>query len=160
MDVEDLGCLKGGQRVAWTPWGTLLGCAGALTAPQAVGLCRKHSGSPGCQTLNLECCPSCRQRRGESEHVEKGALGLTQLSCSTSQSPLRPGGVAKRGGRGLERTLVRGQSPDRKWPLHRTEEVTGGPERLSWEAGEAMASNCDFGSNSAKKKNQKNTCRQ
>lgn len=50
----------------------------------------------------------------ENEHVEKGALGLTQLSSSTSQGLLRPGGAGREGkdwgGRGLDRSLVRGQS--------------------------------------------------
>lgn len=79
----------------------------------------------------------------ENEHVEKGALGLTQLSCSTSQGLLRPGGPKDCGGRGLERSLVRGQSWGHEAALGLGGGSDGGPERLSWKAGEAMTSTCD-----------------
>lgn len=109
MDVEELGCLKCGQRVAWIPWGTLLGCAWLLTAPQAVGLYWKHSGSLGCQTLNLECCPSCHQRRGERMNMlRKGPWALPNFPVPPPRACSDLGG-REGGGRGLDRSLVRGQ---------------------------------------------------
>lgn len=105
-EVEELGvwlCLDCGQGVIWVPQGTRVGSAWLLTAPQAGGLHWKHSRNLGCLRLNLECCPSCQQKKGENGHLlRKGTVPL--FPAQPPRELLWFGVLEDWGGHGLQRS--------------------------------------------------------